>query len=81
MDTVEAWGSLQATIWAWQQEVTPHEKLVLLVVANGTTNRTFIAQQTGLSEQQVEQAVGKLRRSGRFQHLTERRWAGMGGPR
>lgn len=64
--------SIEALKWAWQQEVTPTEKLVLLVIAehaNSDGASSFpsaerMVKMTGLSRRSIFYTVKNLRRAG-----------------
>jgi hypothetical protein len=59
--------SLQATTWAWQQKVTPEEKLVLLSISDRSDeyficNPSFagISADTGLTLDKIKLVIEKL---------------------
>jgi len=60
--------SIQAMEWAWQQDVAPLEKLVLLAIAwncNGKTGACFpgangIAERTGLQRRSLRRLIVEL---------------------
>jgi len=66
--------SYQATSWAWAQDVTPVQKLVLLALANYAGNeegecwpgRDTLASMTGLSVRSVSRATSELAKQGQL---------------
>jgi Fe2+ or Zn2+ uptake regulation protein len=63
--------SIDATCWAWQQKITPSQKLVLLALADRADEHfncypsiQRMVNDTGLNLEQIRQAIVRLDRLG-----------------
>lgn len=63
--------SLDATLWAWRQSVTPHQKLILLAMADRAGENhaccphiARLSTDTGMSAPEVQSTIADLERLG-----------------
>lgn len=78
--------SIKAIAWAWQQEVKPSEKFVLMAIADSAddfgeakVSQSFLAWKTEFSERFVRKAIGELESAGLMSRVRTSRRDGTRG--